>query len=174
MPAAAVIPAIIGAGASVGGALLEKNAAQKASQAQQQSQQQALNLYRDIYTQQRQDVSPYLSAGTAALGNLMHNYGPGANFNQNVASTLTPYAGAIGMPRSVAAYQPASGAAAGGPVGFSLGGLPGAGGPMQQPFGGPVNAGGSGPVRMVGPDGTAALVPPHRVQDALRAGARMA
>jgi len=46
------------------------NAAEDAAQAQLQGQQQALDLQRQQYQQTRQDLAPYMGAGTASLQNL--------------------------------------------------------------------------------------------------------
>lgn len=98
MPAAAVIPAVIGAGAATAGAAIQAHAAGNASEAQQRSQEQALGLQRQIYQDQLARTQPYVNAGTQALGGLMSHYGPGGqSFDQRIASTLAPFQGAVGM-----------------------------------------------------------------------------
>lgn len=67
MPAAVAIPAIIGAAGSVGGALIQRHAANSATQAQTDASDKALNLQRDIYTQQRNDLAPYREGGAGAM-----------------------------------------------------------------------------------------------------------
>ena len=109
MPAAVLIPMIIGAGASVAGAAIQAHAAGKASDAQQASQAKALGLDQQIYQTQLARTQPYVNAGTTALGGLMQNYGPGGpSFNQRLATNLAPFQGAVGMQGLNAGIQQAA------------------------------------------------------------------
>lgn len=69
-PAAIAIPAIIGAGASLVGAKMSSNASQDAAKTQSAAADKALAAQQQGYQTQRADFSPYLQAGTAALGRL--------------------------------------------------------------------------------------------------------
>lgn len=64
----------LSAAGSIGSSLISANAAQKAADAQGDAADKSLAFYRDIYTQNRADQTPYREAGynaLASMGNLL-------------------------------------------------------------------------------------------------------
>ena len=81
MPIAAFIPAIIGAGATVGGAALaahgqssaadtQAQAAKDAANTQLEAAREALDFQKQVYNNKQQAVNPYQNMGIGALGAL--------------------------------------------------------------------------------------------------------
>lgn len=68
--AAAIIPAVIGAGATIYASSQANRAAKSAANAQTQAADQATALQREIWQQQRADNEPWRQAGVNALGRL--------------------------------------------------------------------------------------------------------
>ena len=62
--------AVIGAGASMAGASANSKAAKSAASAQAQASAQNTALQRDIYNQNKSALSPYISTGNAAMGQI--------------------------------------------------------------------------------------------------------
>ena len=89
MPAALAIPAIIGAGASVGGAVIASKASKGAAKTQSEAADKALGLQTQQYEQSRQDFAPYQQQGQAALGRLgQMATAPRMNFGAGQTATL--------------------------------------------------------------------------------------
>jgi hypothetical protein len=96
------IGAIIGAVASVGGALLGSSAAKKAANAQVQSGQMAIDESRRQYDQTRADFAPWREAGGQAIGQLSgmlqpgydHTTSPGYQFRFNEGQRAVDSSGA--------------------------------------------------------------------------------
>jgi len=93
MPIAAAIPAIIGAGASIGGGLLGSSAAGKAADAQSQaaiqaaqiqagSAERALNFQKQVYGDTQANQAPFLQAGQQAVGQLSGLLAPGGDLTK--------------------------------------------------------------------------------------------
>jgi hypothetical protein len=81
-----VAPAIIAGGLGLLGSLFSSNAANRATRAGVDASQQQMDLYRDIYGQQSEFLSPYRQAGEQGLGQYQNAlafgpYNPGAGFN---------------------------------------------------------------------------------------------
>ena len=70
--AAAIIPAVIGAGVSVYSANKQAGAAKDAARANQQATDASLQLQREQYNQTRADQEPWRQAGVGALGRLQN------------------------------------------------------------------------------------------------------
>lgn len=68
MPAAILIPSLIGAGASVAGAALASNASKSAADTQAQSAQKAQDYTNANFQQQQQNFAPYQAMGQKSLG----------------------------------------------------------------------------------------------------------
>ena len=101
MPAALVIPAVIGAAGSVAGAGIAAYSANKAAKTQAAAASSALDLQKQMYDQSRLDRQPWVTTGGQAattLGALMGLGGPvngqrlmpngGTNSDQSDAITL--------------------------------------------------------------------------------------
>ena len=71
----AALPTIIGAGAQVGGAAIAAHGNTKAAEIAAAQQDRALAQAKEIYQQQRADLSPYRSMGVNALGPLSFGMG---------------------------------------------------------------------------------------------------
>lgn len=68
MPAAAaIIPAVIGAGGAVGGGIMGQNAADAAADAQRSASEAATNLQVGMYLQNRRDMQPFLRSARERL-----------------------------------------------------------------------------------------------------------
>lgn len=67
MPAGLLVPALIGAGASVGGAAIQAHSASKAEDAQTDAANKALALQTQIYNDQKAALQPYQQLGTDAI-----------------------------------------------------------------------------------------------------------
>lgn len=70
--AAAIIPAVVGAGVSIYSANKQAGAAKDAARAQQQATDASLALQREQYNQTRADQEPWRQAGVGALGRLQN------------------------------------------------------------------------------------------------------
>lgn len=70
--AAAIIPAVIGAGVSIYGASQQSKAAKNAAAAQQRATDASLALQRDQFNQTRADQEPWRQAGVGALDRLQN------------------------------------------------------------------------------------------------------
>lgn len=70
--AAAIIPAVIGAGVSVYGASQQANAAKDAARANQKATNASLALQERMFNQTRADQEPWRQAGVGALGRLQN------------------------------------------------------------------------------------------------------
>lgn len=70
--AAAIIPAVIGAGVSVYGASKQANAAKDAARANQKATDASLALQERMFNQTRADQEPWRQAGVGALGRLQN------------------------------------------------------------------------------------------------------
>lgn len=80
---------ILGAVASVGGALIGANSSKKATQAQTAAADKSAELERYMYEQTRQDQLPWMQAGQQALSQLGQANNTPFNFNYN-AMTADP------------------------------------------------------------------------------------
>lgn len=74
MPAAVAIPALIGAGGSLGSALIGSRAAGKAADQQSQAMQKALDFQNKVYDQQIGFQQPFIDAGQFGIGQLMQGF----------------------------------------------------------------------------------------------------
>lgn len=74
----AIVP-IIGAAATIGGAVIASNGANRAAQTQAQAQQNALNQQQAQFNQTQQNIAPWLSAGRTALGGQLNLLGLGGS-----------------------------------------------------------------------------------------------
>ena len=70
MPAGLLIPSLISAGTSIAQGVIGSKASKKAAQQQQQGGERGLDVWNQVYGQQRQAYDPYLQIGRSALGNL--------------------------------------------------------------------------------------------------------
>jgi hypothetical protein len=82
MPAAALIPAIIGAGGAIGGGLIASSAAKSAAKTQADAANQATSLNRDIFNQQQKNALPWLQSGQGAVLRLSDMLNPGGALDQ--------------------------------------------------------------------------------------------
>lgn len=64
---------------SITGANKQAKAAQQAADTQAAASREATQIQKDMYDQTRKDLSPYMQAGTGALGNLLGMVGLGEN-----------------------------------------------------------------------------------------------
>lgn len=85
MPVAAALPAIIGGVASIGGAVIASNSANRQGQAVQQAADSSNATQLQIYNQQRADAEPWRQFGLQALGQLSSLY----NFNWQAPQSMT-------------------------------------------------------------------------------------
>ena len=87
MPAAAaIVPAVIGAGATLIGGQQQANATNNAANQQAQSQAQQLALQQQMHQQMQQNLHPYLQAGGTALNSLQAlDSVPGVNYGNYAA-----------------------------------------------------------------------------------------
>jgi hypothetical protein len=84
-----VVPAIIGAGAALGGAAIAAHGVTSAANTQAASSDKALQLQKELYEQQRRDLTPYRAAGQGAIGQL--GYGLGVSgFEGGPTSQMAP------------------------------------------------------------------------------------
>ena len=106
----------ISAGAGLAGAAISSHSVSSAADKQAAATSQALNLQQQMYQQTRQDLSPYASIGTSALGNLRQLTGmpaaaptpqgtpgpnPGqVNFSSPQAPLTTPQGGIVPLQQS--------------------------------------------------------------------------
>lgn len=111
MPLVALIPAALGAVGSIAGAVIGSNASHDAAQAQTNAANQGAATQLKMYEQTRQDLSPFMSAGTGALSQLANifGFGPGGTGQPNAAaatSQLTQFPGyQFGMDQGVQALD---------------------------------------------------------------------
>ena len=73
--AATIVPAALGAGATLYGASQQRKAGSEALQAQQQATNQQLGVEQQMYQQQRADLEPWRQVGLGALQQLSQLYG---------------------------------------------------------------------------------------------------
>jgi hypothetical protein len=66
----ALLPSIIGAGATIGGTAISAHANTEAAKLQAEQADKALQLQKEQYALQRQDTAPYRALGQGAVGNL--------------------------------------------------------------------------------------------------------
>ena len=153
MPAAIAIPAIIGAGASIGSAAIASRAAGKAANTQSAAAERAAQYQQQMFNQatqyQQQLMAPYLGVGQAS------------------ASTLGRL---MGLQPSAPASLPGQGAQM--PTAEGLAAIGAA--PMPGAPSGPAGSAMSGqPVMMQGSDGSIRLVPPQMVDMLTKRGAHL-
>lgn len=144
-----------GAASSLASAKIAANASKSAAKTQAAAGQQALNAQQQGYQQQRQDFSPYLQAGTTALGRL--------------GQTAGTYTGGMPQPQGPPPQMPQRPQQAMG----SLGSL---GAPQGPPPGAPPpQMGGAqgGLVRVQAPTGEVAMLPMAVAQQAVQKGAKI-
>jgi hypothetical protein len=170
MPAAVALPAIVGGVTSLAGGAMQAHAAGSAARAQQQSADRALALNREMYNQQRDMMSPYISAGQSSLARLMDGY-----WNHRSYGAAAPQGpGAVaGVPMATNANQVGAGAFAQamGPA-AALGARFAPGGSLARPQMGAPMAQGGGLVPMLAPDGSRAMVPAQHVDMLIGQGAQ--
>jgi len=68
----ALLPTIIGAGASVGGAAIASHGQSEAAKLQAAQDDKALALQKEMFDLQRSDTAPYRALGVGAIGNLAY------------------------------------------------------------------------------------------------------
>ncbi|MCG7945862.1 MAG: hypothetical protein N0C84_05890 [Candidatus Thiodiazotropha taylori] len=81
------------AAAAIGSALLNNRATRRAADTAAGASREALDLQREIYNQNRDDLAPYRETGTAALGQLAQLLGISAPQAAPVAETVAPPTG---------------------------------------------------------------------------------
>lgn len=171
MPIVPFVPAIIGAGASVGGAALAAHGATKAADTQAQASDRALALQKELYEQQRSDLAPYRQLGYGALGTLAGLVGQPAPSNPMTASPPVK----TGVPAAMESFANNPPAAI--TPGNGLGAIqrfnqfPG---PFAQQVSQAAAAGNGLPavVTMRTPDGRVVQIPAARVNEAIARGAQ--
>lgn len=82
-----IATAIIGGVASIGSAALGASAASSAASQQAAAQQQAAQLQLQMYNSTKQTLSPWVTGGSSALGQLLNLYGLGAGGSGPTAQT---------------------------------------------------------------------------------------
>lgn len=105
MPAAIAIPAIVGAGASVGSALIGAHASGKAADQQADAAAQAQRFNEQVYRDQQQRMNPFLQLGTDAFTRLYSDHF-GVPYSSQLPGAFTPQGptlGALGGPQMAAA-----------------------------------------------------------------------
>lgn len=85
MPVAAALPAIIGGVATIGGAAIASNSANRSAQAVQSAADSSNATQLQIYNQQRADMEPWRQFGLGALGQLSSLY----NLNWQAPQSMT-------------------------------------------------------------------------------------
>lgn len=87
----ALIGAGLAAAGSVASAVIGGNAANDAAKTQANAANQAAATQLKMYEQTRSDLSPFMSAGTGALGQLANifGFGPGGNGTPNASAALS-------------------------------------------------------------------------------------
>lgn len=87
-----------GAGTSIYGATKAAGAQKDAAQTQAASADKALAIQKQMYEQQRTDLSPYRAAGQGAVGKLSYQLGvPGFEKGPMAQMAPTPVAGSVGF-----------------------------------------------------------------------------
>lgn len=99
MPVAPFIPAIIAAGAGVGGALINKSASDNATEAESEAADKAIQLTKEMYEQDRADFMPYQNLGAYSVGQLGHLVGMPENFGQQAVQQATTPTARTAVPR---------------------------------------------------------------------------
>lgn len=161
MPAAILVPALIGAagaGASIYGAKNGANAARDAAALQVAASDRAQQFNERAYSDQKQAMNPYMQLGSDAMARYQQKYGGQPAGGQRPAPMGAP-------PPMVAAPQ-------GQPRGMSPFGAPPPQGPSMQPGAPPQGQPGEPMVLMVGPDGEQKSIPQSNVPQALALGAK--
>ncbi len=174
MPAAIAVPAIIGAGASVGTAAIGARAAGKAAKQQEQASDQAMAFQQRAYTDQQAAMQPYMRTGTDVFQRLAENYGRGAYSpgGPSPFGAQSPFAQALqpgGMGYSGQQPQPQMVNQAMPRVGGPMPSGPQAGG---RPFAAAMGGGGD-LVTIQAPTGETRQMPRQEAQAYLARGARM-
>lgn len=143
-----LLPTIIGAGASLGGAAIGSKGISDAAKIQAESADKALQVQKEQYALQRQDTAPYRALGQGAVGNLGYLSGIDTQSKVPELSQTVPNVpyGQTAAPTS--------------PLG-TLGQMAPAA-PAQSPQ--------AGMVRVKAPSGQVGLIPQARLQDALAGG----
>lgn len=72
-----IFGAVLGAGGAIGGAIIQKNAAQEASKKQVSAARNQLELERDIFNLTREDLAPFVEGGQVANQALLFELGLG-------------------------------------------------------------------------------------------------
>ena len=157
---ALLIGGLTSAGVSAASAIKQSSAAKAAAKTQTAAVDKAQAFNREAFDAQQRALAPYQQAGQSALGSLMSRYGTSdpalaAQRSNAFVNAAQQRSAAQGFPVPQGAQMPPQGAPASGPNG------------LQQAMGGDM-------VRMVGPDGSAAMIPRQNVQTALQRGARVA
>jgi hypothetical protein len=176
MPAAAIIPAVIGAGASVAGAAMSSKAAKNAANTQSASTNQALAFQQRAYDDQRRLMQPYVNAGqgaTTALGRLLT---PGQAYTpqlqaQDAGQTAQGWSSALSLGPQQGRQSPPMSMQ--GPAGI---GAPRPVQPPPSPSGGLQgamrNVTGGGMVTLRAPTGETMSVPEAKAQGLIARGAQ--
>lgn len=186
MPAAIAIPALIGAGTQVAGAVMQSKAAKGAAKTQSQAADRAAGVTQRVYDDQRSLMQPYVQAGQSAVTSLGRLMQPGQPYTPRMQQQdARSMPGAPQFDRAIPQSLGALGAGRVDPVSpYSGGGAQGAGQvqpwtgqvqPQSQNFtgapGGP-SFGGAQMVQLQSPDGEIRSVPAHLEQQFLARGAR--
>jgi hypothetical protein len=186
MPAAIAIPALIGAGTQVAGAVMGSKAAKGAAKTQVQAAERAAGVQQQVYNDQRSLMQPYVQAGQSAVTSLGRLMQPGQPYTpQMQASDARSMPGAPSFDRPIPQSLGALGAGRVQPISpYSGGGAQGAG--QVQPWTGQVQpqsmnfTGSGGPsfggaqmVQLRSPDGEVRAVPAHLAQQFVQRGATL-
>lgn len=86
----AALPALIGAGSTVAGTVIQAKAQSAAAKKQQEQDDKALAIQQQQYALQRQDTAPYRSLGLGAVGNLGYLAGIDVNSRVPELSSTVP------------------------------------------------------------------------------------
>lgn len=108
MPAAIAVPALIGAGASLGSAAIGARAAGKASKTQAQAADRVAGIHRDIYGQQMGLMSPYVGAGHSSISTLGRLLAPPGGSRFAAPAPMAPGFGGpdMGTPATITLRAP--------------------------------------------------------------------
>lgn len=150
---ALLIGGLTSAGVSAVSAVKQSSAAKAAAKTQTAAVDKAQAFNREAFDAQQRALAPYQQAGQSALGSLMSRYG--ASDPALAAQRSNAFVNAAQQRSAAQGFPVPQGPPPGGPNG------------LQQAMGGDL-------VRMVGPDGSAAMIPRQNVQTALQRGARVA
>lgn len=89
--AGAIIPAVIGGAASIGGGLIASSASKKAARAQEQAAQNAANVQREMFDKQTALQEPFRQGGLTAQNQIMQLLGLGENRGADFGTLAQPF-----------------------------------------------------------------------------------